>query len=693
MQIEYLEKRWQLAAAHPVAVNFIDETLYEENFATALAHAKSLGVTAVRMWVGFDSLSDRPYAWEPYYPYGTHPSFNDPGTEPMVNTVGNIMKRAFQLYDAGMSVMLVFNDRQSEAPESADAVRGFFQYMMDAPEYPGAERTLKDVVEYWQIGNEVDSATYWKPSGSSKTTGIRRYVNELLIPAAEVLKAGGEKVVSAGPSWNPSDLEIILSTLQAAGKLDLIEYAGYHPYGTYDPTRSSVNQIADRTAAAVRVGNKYGKELIASEWNVRGFGNTGSNDTKWAAVLDEVYRNTILPNYHAAFYFSIINNWAARGGSVSARPGGLLKHDTIQSVSPSSSVSDLRAYYESPLIPSEPFYSTFASWQYGAVSGVVVDATTGSGLAGFSLTLFVDTNADGKLTPGEPSATTDSQGRFQIRFALHQVTKLPHTLSVILPAGWSLETALPDVVLTPSATISNQIVTVRRPVPTLPSTTRSISGTLFNDSNANGIFEPEAGETVTGVRTVFLDQNRNGKLDSGEPRTSSDSQGRFTFSKLAAGTYYVSRVFPKGYRMSNNTAGYLTVTLAAGQTVTDIQIGTTNQPVSSPASPVVPGSISGRLFYDNDADGQWDSGESWQSGKTVYLDLNNNARLDSGEPSARSGYLGAFTFKNVLPGTYRVRRVLPESYIITTPSPMVLLLSGVDLTGVLIGTGKPRLGV
>lgn len=691
LQLDALEPRRLFTAAHPVAINFVDEALFEENFATSLAYAKSLGVTAVRLWAGFDTLEDRPNVWDPVYPYGSF-TLGEAGGDPRVNSMGQVMRRAFQLKDAGMSVMLIFNDRQGDAPESAEAVKGFFRHLMDSPESVDGTRTLKDVVDYWEIGNEVDSATYWKASALNKTTGIQRYVNEYLIPAAEELKNGAnELVVSAGVSWNPADLETLLAAVAGAGKLDLVDYAGYHPYGTYDPTISSVNQIAERTAAALVVGQTYGKELVATEWNVRGFGNTGANDAKWAVAMEEAYRDTILPNYHIAYYFQLINNWAARGGTVSARPGGLLKHDTTIQVTPSSPVEDIRQYYWAPLVPAEPFYSVYNGWKYGSVSGVVINASPDATGLPQQVQVFVDLNDDGSLTEGEPAAMTDGFGNFKIQYTRDQADGKTHDLLTVLPEGWTEAVPPPTVTLNPSAATKGTVVSVLAPGVTGPAL-GSISGTLFNDTDGDGTFEPDAGETITGKRTVFLDANRNKILDASETRIESDSLGRYTFSDLPAGTYYVSRVYPSGYRMSNNADGYITVQLFAGQSKTDVMVGTTNLPPAPPPPPppvITVGSLSGRLWQDANGDGIADVGELGFAGQTVYVDFNENGLFDAGELSATTGVTGAFTISYdtaiVTTGEYSVRPVLPADWQQSTPVRKVAIGAARSDTGVTIG--------
>jgi hypothetical protein len=75
-----------------------------------------------------------------------------------------------------------------------------------------------------------------------------------------------------------------------------------------------------------------------------------------------------------------------------------------------------------------------------------------------------------------------------------------------------------------------------------------IRGVVFADVNANGFQDGREGP-LQGV-TIFLDQNRNGRRDSGETFTTTDSRGRYAFQNLAAGTYWVAQELPSGTAQS-----------------------------------------------------------------------------------------------------------------------------------------------
>ncbi len=223
----------------------------------------------------------------------------------------------------------------------------------------------------------------------------------------------------------------------------------------------------------------------------------------------------------------------------------------------------------------------------------------------------------------------------------------------------------------------------------------SISGTLWNDSNGDGVFN--SNESATGSRTVFIDANMNAKLDPGERSTTSDSNGKYTFADLPAGTHNVTRVFPSGYRISNSATSYIPVTITASQNATGVNIGTTDKP----AVPVTPapnvGSISGTLWNDSDGDGLFDSNESVTGSRTVFIDANMNGKLDPGERSTTSDSNGKYTFSNLSAGTYNVTRVFPSGYRISNSATSyipVTITASQNATGVNIGTtDKPAVPV
>ncbi len=82
----------------------------------------------------------------------------------------------------------------------------------------------------------------------------------------------------------------------------------------------------------------------------------------------------------------------------------------------------------------------------------------------------------------------------------------------------------------------------------------------------------------------------------------------------------------------------------------------------------IPPALAGIVFNDLNANGVKDTGEAGLAGIKVYLDTNNNGKLDAGEPVATTDSTGKYVFVTLNPGTYVVREVLPAGYRIDSPA-------------------------
>ena len=197
----------------------------------------------------------------------------------------------------------------------------------------------------------------------------------------------------------------------------------------------------------------------------------------------------------------------------------------------------------------------------------------------------------------------------------------------------------------------------------------SISGVVWHDDNGNGV--KDSGESdwiglLEGELTVFLDANNNDVLDSGETTTQTGFiDGNYSFSGLAAGDYCVRIVAPSGMTIATPSAGYYSVTVANGQSITGKDFA---------FAPVPPAPIAGRVWHDSNLNGGWDAGElewigSTDGQLTVYLDTNNNGVLDSGETYTLTGWSdGCYSFGGLTYGTYTVRLVTPAGSVVSAPA-------------------------
>lgn len=96
-----------------------------------------------------------------------------------------------------------------------------------------------------------------------------------------------------------------------------------------------------------------------------------------------------------------------------------------------------------------------------------------------------------------------------------------------------------------------------------------IQGTKWNDLNGNGV--KDTGEASLAGWTIYLDQNNNGTLDTGETSTTTDANGNYSFTGLAAGTYTVAEVMQSGWQQTSpgavNNGSFETGSLTGWNTI------------------------------------------------------------------------------------------------------------------------------
>lgn len=191
-------------------------------------------------------------------------------------------------------------------------------------------------------------------------------------------------------------------------------------------------------------------------------------------------------------------------------------------------------------------------------------------------------------------------------------------------------------------------------------TTGSIAGNLFNDLNGDGA--RQTGEGNLSGRTFYLDTNKNGKVDTGEAKTTTDASGNYKFSNLAANaTYRVRELLPTGWRVSLPTPNWFyDVPIASGQNVTGKNFADTQRI-----------RIAGNVFNDANGNKVKDATETGLSGWRVYIDLNNNGKFDSTEANKITDSAGNYLFNGLKAGTWRVRVAPPAGvtgFTTTTPA-------------------------
>lgn len=164
-------------------------------------------------------------------------------------------------------------------------------------------------------------------------------------------------------------------------------------------------------------------------------------------------------------------------------------------------------------------------------------------------------NVDGTGLPdaNNPSALTDANGNFAL-------TGVPTDKAYLIEDVTSSGTALASQsVQAVAGQITKNINLAEAPH------NSTISGTVFNDLNMNGKFDP--GEPGIAGRTVFLDIDGTGKPDATNLSTTTDANGNFSFTGLVAGPYTVSEVITPDHGTALTTA-VQSVTVAVNGTQT-----------------------------------------------------------------------------------------------------------------------------
>ncbi|NEQ77572.1 MAG: hypothetical protein F6K23_33895 [Okeania sp. SIO2C9] len=305
----------------------------------------------------------------------------------------------------------------------------------------------------------------------------------------------------------------------------------------------------------------------------------------------------------------------------------------------------------------------------GQISGTKFNDTNANGILdsgelGLSdITLYLDLNQNGFLDEGEPPTITGANGEYSFL----DLPPNTYTLREVSPPDFDQTTPDPILNVTPG---SNLIVNIGN-----VNNRGQISGTKFNDTNTNGIFDP--GELGLSDITLYLDLNQNGFLDEGEPPTITGVNGEFSFLDLPPDTYILREISPPGFAP---TTPEPVVNVTPGSNITNVNIGNVNNR----------GQISGTKFNDTNANGIFEEGELGLSDITLYLDLNQNGFLDEGEPPTITDINGEYSFLDLPPDTYTIRETQAPNFDQTTPDPIINVTPGSNITDVNIGNVSNR---
>ncbi|MGA2501948.1 MAG: SdrD B-like domain-containing protein [Tepidisphaeraceae bacterium] len=215
-----------------------------------------------------------------------------------------------------------------------------------------------------------------------------------------------------------------------------------------------------------------------------------------------------------------------------------------------------------------PIYGlSFPMLRDNTITGIVYNDANANGVRNSAdkpmpnVTVFLDTNGNGRRDSGEPAAFTNSTGRYtfsnvaivqgqQVGIQVPPGYRLTTDLSNPLPTVGSGQSFMQDIGLTQSI---------------------SVSGGVFSDANRNGLWALNE-KGLAGFR-VYIDSNGNGIFDSYETSVVTDSLGRFAFNNLLPGTYTLRVVPVAKWQSTTPRGGAFTVTVKAGQVIQSRNFG------------------------------------------------------------------------------------------------------------------------
>ena len=154
--------------------------------------------------------------------------------------------------------------------------------------------------------------------------------------------------------------------------------------------------------------------------------------------------------------------------------------------------------------------------------------------------------------------------------------------------------------------------------PNSPTPHATISGTKWID--ADGDLGSTIDQTAGVGWTIFIDDNHNGTLDSGELSTTTDVNGSYTFTGLDAGTYDIREVVQSGWTQlgTNPNPSTVTVTIDGSASVDFYNFQNF--------------SIGGTKFEDLTGDGKSADDKAWSYAPvTIYIEDDGVAGFTAGD--------------------------------------------------------------
>jgi subtilisin family serine protease len=190
-------------------------------------------------------------------------------------------------------------------------------------------------------------------------------------------------------------------------------------------------------------------------------------------------------------------------------------------------------------------------------------------------------------------------------------------------------------------------------------------GKVSGDLNGNGV--KDAKDVGVTHFSVYADLNHSGKFELGEPIALTDQYGDYELHVPTGtpNTFTITVMPPPGWTPTGPSTGFINDYAQPGDVGNGFDFL-----VQPPASPTDIGNtyIFGLVFDDKNSDGIQNSNEFGKANITVFLDTNQNGKLDAGELSTITSETGAYQFGDLLPGTYQIDAVVEDPLQLIAPA-------------------------
>ncbi len=232
---------------------------------------------------------------------------------------------------------------------------------------------------------------------------------------------------------------------------------------------------------------------------------------------------------------------------------------------------------------------TFTNTQLGSISGIKFNDLNNNGVydegepALSSWNIFIDTDGNGELDPGELSMITDSNGFYQF------VDLLPssYNLFEVMQTGWTQTLSPATVELSAGENVTDQNFGNFQ--------SGSISGYKFNDVDGNTEWDEEEPALSGWIINLYNDnEDKDNLLNNLVATDTTDTDGYYEFLSVPAGVYQVCEEQQDGWNQTFPTG-------LACHTITIDQSGETNSNMNFGNQGV--GTITVKKDVDTDGDG------------------------------------------------------------------------------------------